>query len=124
MAEIIGRTPFFDRSGMRKLERERERERERRFREAGWYPEMVWFFRKKFNPRKETVREFIERQKPSHERFLRKRGWDDESIDLLWTEMMVNLAHKYANFKEAVEALRRAETRGRKFRIGGRYYAT
>ena len=112
--------PMFD------VQREhKEREwRRGEFREVGWYPEMVWFFRKKFNPREETIREFLERQKPHHVRFLQKRGWDEESINLVWTEIVASLSHKYASFSAAVEALRKLERRGRRrFKIGGEYLA-
>lgn len=102
----------------------RERRRGRVFEETGWYPEMVWWFRQKYNPRKESLRDFIERRKPSHVRFLKKRGWDEESINLVWTEITVSLTRKYSNFADAVEALKKAETRRhRKFKIGGKYYA-
>ena len=97
--------------------------RGREFKETGWYPEMVWYYRQKFNPSEESAREFSERQKRYHARFLRKRGWNEESINLAWTEILASLSHKYSNFSEAVEALREAETRRhRKFKIAGRYF--
>jgi len=112
----IGERPMFDR------QRETRREwRQREFRDTGWYPEMVWFFRKKYSPREESVREFIERQKPYHVRFLKKRGWDEESINLAWTEILVACAHKHRSFAAAVEALRAAETRHRRYKINGKY---
>jgi len=120
MPRDIRDRPMFDK------QRETRREwRRNEFRETGWYPEMVKWIRDKFDPRKETVREYIERQKPYHVRFLKKRGWDEESINLVWTEIAASLSHKYSRFSEAVEALMKAETRRhRKFKIGGRYYTT
>jgi len=46
------------------------------------YPEMVRYFRRRFNPGEESIYDFILREKPKHIKFLKKRGWDDESINL------------------------------------------
>lgn len=119
MPRDIRDRPMFDR------QRETRRKWRGRFEEAGWYPEMVWYFRKKYNPRKESLREFLERQKPYHVRFLRKRGWDEESINLAWVEIMHACAHKHRRFAAAVEALEatgKYYRKPRKYRIQRKYF--
>jgi hypothetical protein len=98
--------------------------RGREFTETGWYPEMVWWFRQKYDPRKESPREFLERRKPSHVEFLKKRGWDEESINLAWEEILLACAHKHRNFAKAVEDLEAAGKyyRKHKYRVKRKYF--
>lgn len=113
----LGERPMFER------QRETMHERGAKFRETGWYPEMVWFFRHKYNSREESARDFIQRQKSHHVRFLKKRGWDEESINLAWTEIMASLAAKQGRFDAAVEALRASDrNRRRRYKIDKKHF--
>lgn len=72
---------------------------ERNIRFAGEYPEMVTWFTAKFDPERESLLDFLARQKHSHERFLAKRGWSQEAIDSLWAGIISNLAVKRERVK-------------------------
>jgi hypothetical protein len=61
------------------------------------------------------------RERPNQVRFLKRRGWDEESINLAWTEIMVGCAHKHSNFAAAVEAMRRTDRYRRRYKIDGQY---
>ena len=66
----------------------------RNMRFTGEYPEMVTYFVERFDPERETLLDFLTRQKPSHDRFLAKRGWSQEAIDSMWAGIITLLVSK------------------------------
>jgi len=72
------------------------------------YPEMVRYFKRKYNPREESLYDFVKNAKRGHSEFLRKRGWSDEEINLAWAEIIASLSRKRARFVKYREELRNA----------------
>ena len=58
------------------------------------YPEMVMYFVEMYNPRKESLLNYVTRKKSHHNEFLRKRGWSREKIDATWALIIRSLVRK------------------------------
>jgi meiotically up-regulated gene 157 (Mug157) protein len=96
--EMALRKPRFDRT-----------EEQPRFAEKGKqrYPEMVRYFRQRYNPRKESPYDFVRKAKNKHTEFLRKRSWSEKDINLAWEEILASLSRKSARCNNTVRELRR-----------------
>ena len=92
------RRPRFDRKEVKQT---------RKVTSKGRYPQMVLYFRRKYDPSKESVYDFVRTAKRGHVAFLRKRGWSDESIDIAWNEILASLARKRQRFVAYRKELKR-----------------